>query len=37
VVGEMPRLDPLSSESLARWAGAELDRAGRLGECLQGE
>jgi dethiobiotin synthase len=30
VVGEMPRLDPLTRERLAEWSAAHLDPAGRL-------
>lgn len=30
IVGEMPRLDPLSRETLAEWSAAHLDPAGRL-------
>ena len=34
VIGEMPRLDPLSRETLAEWSAAHLDPAGRLREFL---
>jgi dethiobiotin synthetase len=30
VVGELPKLDPLTPSALSRWAGASLDREGRL-------
>jgi dethiobiotin synthetase len=30
VIGEMPRLDPLTHETLAEWSAAHLDPAGRL-------
>ena len=32
VVGELPRLDPLTREGLAEWSAAHLDPAGRLRE-----
>jgi dethiobiotin synthetase len=35
VVGEMPMLDPLSPETIERWAGESLDPAGRLLQCLR--
>ena len=35
VIGEMPRLDPLSAETLAAWAAAELDPRAKLMEWLQ--
>jgi len=34
VIGEMPRLDPLSVETLAPWSAAHFDPAGRLREFL---
>jgi dethiobiotin synthetase len=34
VLGEMPRIEPLTSESLRRWAVSGLDRSGRLMELL---
>jgi dethiobiotin synthetase len=34
VIGEMPRLDPLTREILAEWSAAHLDPAGRLLEFL---
>jgi dethiobiotin synthase len=34
VLGEMPRFDPLTTESLARWAEANLDPQDRLKEFL---
>jgi dethiobiotin synthetase len=34
VVGEMPRLDPLTRETLAEWSAAHLDVAGHLREFL---
>jgi dethiobiotin synthetase len=34
VIGEMPRLDPLSRETLAEWSTAHLDPSGRLLEFL---
>ena len=34
VIGEMPRLDPLSRETLAEWSSAHLDPSGRLLEFL---
>ena len=35
VLGEMPRIEPLTSERLAIWAASELDRNGWLLELLQ--
>ena len=35
VVGEMPRFDPLTSDTLSAWAAAHLDRDGRLLELLK--
>jgi dethiobiotin synthase len=35
VLGEMPHITRLTSESLMRWAASELDRDGRLLELLQ--
>ena len=35
VLGEMPSLEPLTPEALAGWAGAGLDREGRLLEFLR--
>jgi dethiobiotin synthase len=35
VLGEMPRLEPLTPEVLAGWSGAGLDREGRLLEFLR--
>ena len=35
VLGEMPRIEPLTSEHLATWAASGLDRSGRLLELLQ--
>jgi len=35
VLGEMPRIEPLTSGSLLGWAASGLDRAGRLMELLQ--
>jgi dethiobiotin synthetase len=35
VLGEMPRIEPLTSESLLSWAASGLDRGGRLMELLQ--
>lgn len=35
VIGELPRLDPLTPRALARWAAAELDAAGRLQEWMR--
>lgn len=35
VLGEMPRLSPLTSERLAEWAAARLDPDGRLAELLR--
>ena len=35
VLGEMPRLEPLTAVALAGWAASGLDRAGRLLELLQ--
>ena len=37
VVGELPPLDPLTPEALARWAASELDAGGRLQEWLRSE
>ena len=34
VIGEMPRLDPLSRETLAEWSAVHLDPSGRLLEFL---
>jgi dethiobiotin synthetase len=34
VIGEMPRLDPLTCETLAEWSTAHLDPAGRLRESF---
>jgi dethiobiotin synthetase len=34
VIGELPRLDPLTRETLAEWSAAHLDPAGRLLEFL---
>ena len=35
VLGELPRLDPLTPRALARWAASELDVAGRLQEWMR--
>ena len=35
VLGEMPHIEPLTSERLASWAASGLDRDGRLLELLQ--
>jgi len=35
VLGELPRLDPLTPRALARWAASDLDAAGRLQEWLR--
>jgi len=35
VLGELPRLDPLTPRALARWAASELDAAGRLQEWMR--
>ena len=35
VIGELPRLDPLTPRALARWAASELDAAGRLQEWMR--
>ncbi|HET9131109.1 MAG TPA: dethiobiotin synthase, partial [Terriglobia bacterium] len=35
VLGEMPELPSLTSESVAHWAGAELDPSGILRNCFQ--
>ena len=35
VIGELPRLDPLTPRALARWAASELDGAGRLQEWMR--
>jgi dethiobiotin synthetase len=35
VIGELPRLDPLTPRALARWAASELDVAGRLQEWIR--
>jgi dethiobiotin synthase len=35
VIGELPRLDPLTPRALARWAASELDVAGRLQEWMR--
>ena len=35
VIGELPRLDPLTPRALARWAASELDAAGRLLEWMR--
>jgi dethiobiotin synthase len=35
VIGELPRLDPLTPRALARWAASELDTAGRLQEWMR--
>ena len=35
VLGEMPPIEPLTSEHLATWAASGLDRSGRLLELLQ--
>ena len=35
VVGELPILNPLTPDTLGRWAAAELDRDGRLAELLE--
>lgn len=35
VIGEMPRFDPLSPETLALWSAAHLDPAGHLLDCLE--
>jgi dethiobiotin synthetase len=35
VLGEMPNVEPLTAESLMRWAASGLDRDGRLLELLQ--
>ena len=34
ILGELPRLEPLTAESLGRWAAAALDRDGLLAEYL---
>jgi len=35
VIGELPRLDPLTPRALARWAVTDLDAAGRLQEWMR--
>jgi hypothetical protein len=35
VIGELPRLDPLTPRSLARWAATELDPAASLLEWIR--
>jgi len=35
VIGELPRLDPLTPRALARWAASELDAAGCLQEWMR--
>jgi dethiobiotin synthetase len=35
VLGELPRLDPLTPRALARWAASELDAGGRLQEWMR--
>jgi dethiobiotin synthetase len=35
VIGELPRLNPLTPRALARWAASDLDAAGRLEEWMR--